>query len=66
MSTYITLAPKIVGHLTESLVAVGFEEQKLRLVTKELTHGVGEMIRKENLAALRNFTESLDNEEVLK
>lgn len=66
VSNFITLAPKIIGTLTESLVAAGFEETKVRLVAKDLEHTVGEMIRKENLNSLRNFTESLDNEEVLK
>lgn len=66
VSTYITLAPKIIGHLMEALIANGFDEKQVRQITKGLEHGVGEMIRKENLNALRNFTESLNNEETLR
>lgn len=66
VSNYITLAPQIVGKMTEAIVAAGFDELKIRKIAKEMEHDVGEMIRKENLNSLRNFTESLDNEEVLK
>lgn len=65
VSTYAVLAPKIVGLVAQVLTANGFDEEKVRTLCAPLDHDIGEMIRKENLHALRSFTESVESQNLV-
>lgn len=57
MNLYVQLAPKICGHIQEQLGTAGIEPEKLRVVMKDTNHEIGEIIRKESIATLKDMSE---------
>lgn len=57
MNLYVQLAPKICGHIQEQLGTAGIEPEKLRVAMKDTNHEIGEIIRKESIATLKDLSE---------
>lgn len=62
MNMYVQLAPKICGHLQELLSKADIEAEKLRIAMKDSNHEIGEIIRKESIAVLKELSgKTVDN-----
>lgn len=57
MNMYVQLAPKINGFLQEQLSDVGIEPEKLRVAMKDSNHEIGEIIRRESIAVLKDLSD---------
>lgn len=57
MNMYVQLAPKICGMLQEQLSSANIEPEKLRIAMKDSNHEIGEIIRKESIAVLKDLSE---------
>ena len=57
MNMYVQLAPKINGFLQEQLSGAGIDAEKMRIAMKDSNHEIGEIIRKESIAVLKDLSE---------
>lgn len=57
MNMYVQLAPKICGFLQEELAKAEIEAEKLRVAMKDSNHEIGEIIRRESIAVLKELSE---------
>lgn len=57
LNMYVQLAPKICGVIQEELSASGIGADKLRIAMKDSNHEIGEIIRKESIAVLKELSE---------
>lgn len=57
MNMYVQLAPKINGFLQEQLSDAGIEPEKLRVAMKDSNHEIGEIIRRESIAVLKDLSD---------
>lgn len=56
MNLYVQLAPKICGRVQETLSNSGVEMEKVRVAMKNSSHEVGEIIRQECIAVLKELS----------
>lgn len=57
LNMYVQLSPKVCGHIQEQLGVAGVETEKQRTAMKDAVHDVGEIIRKEAIGLLKEFSE---------
>ena len=57
LNMYVQLAPKICGVIQEELSASGIGADKLRIAMKDSNHEIGEIIRKESIAVLKELSD---------